>query len=122
MKREMRLHPRVGVDMPAELEPYGSDSLDVRLVNLSVGGALIEGSEQLESLLNAVRHPESGVPVEVNLHFGLEEGPVHCHCRLIHTRRLAQSRYQMGMKILSLASDCQDMLSRFVESRLQAHH
>lgn len=120
MKREMRVHPRVGVDLPAELEPFIGDSLDVRLINLSVGGALIEGSEQLEQLLDASRKLESGTPVEVNLHFGLDEGPVHCHCRLIHMRRLAQSRYQLGMKILSLANDCQEMLGRFVESRLRA--
>lgn len=118
MQAEMRLHPRVGVDLPAELEPFGGDCLDVRLINLSVGGVLIEGGEQLDQLLDASRRLKTGAPVEVNLHFGLEAGPVHCHCRLIHMRRLAQDRYQMGMKILSVADDSLELLSRYVESRL----
>jgi len=118
MQQEMRLHPRVVVELPAEVEAFGGDSLDVRLINLSAGGAMIEGCEQLEQLLDAARRLSSGSPVEVNLHFGLEEGAVHCHCRLVHMRRLAQTRYQMGMKFLSLADDSLDLLGRFIETRL----
>lgn len=118
MQAEKRLHPRVGVDLPAELEPYGGECFDVRLINLSLGGLLVEGDEQLEKLIDVNRRTAGAAPVEVNIHFGLEQGAVHCHCRLIHMHRLAQNRFQMGMKILSIADTHHQSLSRFIEARL----
>ncbi len=118
MHVEMRLHPRIGVDLPAELEPFLGDCLDVRLLNLSISGVLVEGNRQLEQLLEARRGAMSGMPLELNLHFGLEEESIHCHCRLVHSRQLGQDQFHMGMKILSIADAYQRVLSHYVETRL----
>jgi hypothetical protein len=118
MHVELRLNPRVSVDMPAELEPFRGECLDVRLINLSLSGVLVEGNGELEQLLHRSRGLAAGMPLELNLHFGLEQAPIHCHCRLIHSRRLAQDQFQMGMKILSIADSSQAELSRYISSRL----
>lgn len=118
MNVDMRLHPRVSVDLPAELEPFRGDCLDVRLVNLSLSGVLVEGSAELEALLGARKSPASDMPLELNLHFGLETQSIHCHCRMVHSRRLAENRFQVGMKILSIPTDSQGLLGRYIEARL----
>ncbi|UTW11592.1 PilZ domain-containing protein [Marinobacterium rhizophilum] len=118
MKTDMRLHPRVSVDLPAELEPFHGDCVDVRLIYLSLSGALVEGQGELEALLGARRERVAGIPLELNLHFGLEAASVHCHCRVVHSRRLAQDCFQVGLKILSLPSQSQDALNRYIEARL----
>ncbi len=118
MNVDMRLHPRAQVDLPAELEPFRGDCLDVRVIRLSLSGVLVEGNAELEALLGARPGAASGTPLELNLHFGLEQESVHCHCRLIHSRRLEQGRFQVGMKILSIPNDSQGLLSRYIEAQM----
>ncbi len=118
MKTEMRLHPRVSVELPAELEPFRGDCLDASLIHLSLSGVLVEGHAELEALLGAHRGLEAGTPLELNLHFGLETESVHCHCRVVRSQRLASDRFQVGMKILSIPAASQEALNRYIEARL----
>ncbi|MCP8690224.1 PilZ domain-containing protein [Marinobacterium sedimentorum] len=118
MNVDMRLHPRVKVDLPAELEPFRGDCLDVRVIHLSLSGVLVEGNAELEALLGARLGLASGAPLELNLHFGLEQESVHCHCRIIHSRRLAQDCFQVGMKILSIPNASQGLLSHYIEAHM----
>jgi hypothetical protein len=118
MKTDMRLHPRVSVDLPAELEPFRGDCVDARLIYLSLSGALVEGRAELGALLGARRELVAGIPLELNLHFGLESASVHCHCRVVHSRRLAQGHFQVGLKFLSIPTDSQAALGRYIEARL----
>nr|WP_067298101.1 PilZ domain-containing protein [Marinobacterium profundum] len=119
MNVDMRLHPRVRVDLPAELEPFRGDCMDVRLIHLSLSGVLVEGNAELETLLGERPGLASGVPLELNLHFGLEQASVHCHCRLIHSRRLEKDRFQIGMKILSIPNESQGLLSSYIEAQMK---
>lgn len=113
MSAERRVHPRVGCQLPAELEARLGNSYSVTLTNISVGGCLAEGQLDLKELADrALRGP-----VELELSFGLEE-PIHCHCRLIYTRRLTQTRFAIGLRFLSLPDRHRDAINHFLSTQV----
>ena len=99
MHSELRMHPRMPTKLPAEMILSEDVSVDVIILNLSVGGMLIEGSDQM---FHAVQAHKPAFPIEVEIYFGLQALPVRSHCRLIHTVRKRQDLYQMGFKALSM--------------------
>jgi len=113
MHQELRLHPRMPTNLPAEMIFSDQLSLDVTMRNLSLGGMLVEGDSQLQ---HAVDDHRPGFPVEVELHFGLNGLPVSCRCRLIHTRRCSQTLFQMGFKLLSLDELSQTLIREYLEN------
>jgi len=99
MHPELRLHPRMPVELPAEIVFPSGESADITLLSLSLGGLTSEGNDRAFQLFEESR---PRFPIEVEMHFGLGDRPIRCHCRLIHTQRLKQNRYAFGFKLLSL--------------------
>lgn len=113
MLSERRLHPRVATDLPGELELAGT-TFDVRLVNLSLAGFLVEGGAELTQLQLPYAQ---GVP-EVDLHFGLEQGAIHCRCRVVYKRRHSHSEAALGLHILALSAAAEQSIVAFVDASL----
>lgn len=99
MHPELRLHPRMPVEIPAEVVFPSGDSADITLLSVSLGGLTSEGDCRAFTLFE---NSKPRFPLEVELHFGLGERPIRCHCRLIHTQRQSQDQYAFGFKLLSL--------------------
>lgn len=99
MHADLRMHPRMTTEIPAEMILSDEVAVDVLIRNISLGGMMVEGSDQM---FQAVQQQVPAFPVEVEIHFGLQGAPVHCHCRLIHTTRKRQDLYHMGFKALSM--------------------
>lgn len=112
MHPELRLHPRVPVEIPAEIVFPSGDSADITLLSLSLGGLTTEGDNRAFDLFEDTK---PRFPIEVDMHFGLEDHPIRCHCRLIHTQRLRQNRYGFGFKLLSLDLNDQQYIREKVE-------
>ncbi|MDO6515047.1 PilZ domain-containing protein [Neptuniibacter sp. 2_MG-2023] len=66
---DRRTYPRIDTDLPAEVQMFAGSSIDVRLINLSLGGMLVEGGKEVELLRPLV----DGAPLELSLHFGLNQ-------------------------------------------------
>ncbi len=113
MSSERRLHPRINTDLPGELELSGN-TYDIRVVNLSLGGFLVEGGSELAQL----QYPAEPAVMEVDLHFGLEDTPLHCRCRVVYKRRQSYSQIGLGLRILSLASAAEEAIREFVDDNL----
>lgn len=113
MFQERRIYPRVNVQIPAEAEDGRGDSADVTLINLSLGGVLIEGGADL-LLLKA---PVDGMPLELKLHFGLVDEAIHCHCRVVYNQRQSQQCIRLGLIILSIDQHAGELLQTFIEKQ-----
>lgn len=112
MQSERRLHPRVNTELPGELEVAGA-TYDVVIVNLSAGGFLIEGSGDLLRL-----SPPAGLAaLEVDLHFGLIDTPVHCRCRIVYKRRQSYDKGALGLHTLSISDEGLAVIRDFVEQQ-----
>ncbi len=114
MRPERRIYPRLGVELPAELEQNDAITLDVTLLDISQGGFLLEGSAELMQ----VRSPSGAGSAEFNLHFGLADSAIHCHCRIVHQRRISQHRVQCGVSILSIDQQGFDRLHGYIRRHL----
>lgn len=114
MNPERRLYPRLNVNIPAEVEVSSGEGADVNLINISLGGMLIEGDERLQAL----RPPVEGAPLELGLHFGLEEQPVHCRCRVVYQQRQSQCITRFGLCVLSIDQQAADLLQNYISARL----
>ncbi|WP_027856663.1 PilZ domain-containing protein [Marinobacterium jannaschii] len=114
MRPERRIYPRLCVELPAELEKNDADTLDVTLLDISQGGFLLEGGTELMQ----VRQPATVGGAEFNLHFGLADSAIHCHCRMVHQRRVSQHRVQYGVSILSIDQQGFEILDRYIKRHL----
>lgn len=113
MHPELRLHPRMPVDLPAELVFSEEDSVDLTVLNISLGGVTAQGDAGAYQMVEKYK---PHFPIEVELHFGLVDQPVHCHCRLIHSQRLSQDLYRFGFKVLSLDLQTQHLIQTTLEA------
>jgi hypothetical protein len=110
MIQERRIFPRLHVDIPAEVEDGRGVSADVTLLNLSLSGLLIEGGSDLLQLQPVV----AGLPLELKVHFGLEDQPLHCHCRVVYNQRQSQQCMRYGLIILSIDQNASDALQAYI--------
>lgn len=99
MHPELRLHPRMPVEIPAEVVFPSGDTTDITLLSISLGGLTSEGDGRAFTLFE---NSKPRFPLEIEMHFGLVDRPIRCHCRLIYTQRLKQDLYAFGFKLLSL--------------------
>lgn len=114
MNPERRIYPRVNVDIAAELSSREGESVDVTLLNLSLGGVLVEGGADMAML----KPPVAGAPLELYLHFGLDGEPLHCHCRVVYSQRQSQRCMRYGLAILSIDHQAAERLQAHVNTLL----
>lgn len=110
---DRRLHPRVVTDLSARVEA-GPLKLPVQMVNLSLGGFLVEGDGQLTGLPASA----SSGSIELNLSFDLESLEVSSFCRVVYKRRLSADKAALGLKILEIDERARDAIDNYVRSNL----
>lgn len=110
---DRRLHPRVVTDLTARVQA-GQIKLPVHMVNLSLGGFLVEGDEQLTALPSS---PVTGA-IELNLSFDLESVEVTSRCRVVYKRRLSVDKAALGLKIIEIDDQARHVIDRYVRSNL----
>lgn len=115
MYQERRIYPRLHVEIPAEIEDGRGESTDVTLRDISVNGLLIEGGADLLQL----KAPAAGLPLELKVHFSIEDSPVHCHCRVVYTQRQSQQCVRYGLIILSIDQHASDLLHTFISQSMK---
>lgn len=115
MHQERRIYPRLHVEIPAEVEDGRGESADVTLLNISLSGLLIEGGADLLQL----KSPAAGLPLELKVHFGIEDSPVHCHCRVVYAQRQSQQCMRYGLIILSIDQHASDQLHSFISQSVK---
>ncbi|WP_286236940.1 PilZ domain-containing protein [Neptuniibacter halophilus] len=111
---ERRIHPRIHVQLPAELATREGESVDVSLINLSLGGMLVEGGPEMAGL----KPPVIGAPLELYLHFGIDDQPLHCLCRVVYNQRQSQTCLRYGLSILSIDQQASQVLQGFIDRHL----
>jgi len=114
MFQERRISPRVHCTLPAEIETSTGEMIDVQLVNISRSGFYVEGNEALASL----QPPQGLGATEVWLHFGLEQAPIHCHCRIVYKRRNSHDSMGLGLHIVSTHPHSLSLIEQYVIERL----
>ncbi len=115
MNPERRIYPRVNVKIAAELSGRDGETADVTLINLSQIGMLVEGGMEMKAL----KPPVAGVPLELYLHFSLEDGPVHCHCRVVYQQRQSQQCLRYGLSVLSVDQQASERLQTFIHQHIK---
>lgn len=115
MNPERRIYPRVHVSIAAELSTREGETADVTLINLSLGGMLVEGGPALTTL----KPPVEGAPLELYLHFGLGGEPVHCLCRVVYKQRQSQFCLRYGLSILSVDQKASERLQAYIQQHLK---
>ena len=98
MHSELRMHPRMPTELTATLNLPKGISVDVIIRNISLGGAMLEGGDQMFEVIQQ----QVSLPVDVDVQFEVDGQPVYGRYRLIHTTRKRQDLYQMGFKALTM--------------------
>ncbi|SER03914.1 PilZ domain-containing protein [Amphritea atlantica] len=113
MLTDSRLHPRVDADFEVRVGIPG-DNTGARIINISLGGVAIQGSQALVQVLKNDNANPKGVSEHV-VSFSMPDGELSEVCRLIHIRRLSQSRFEFGMKFVDLNPQDEQIIASYVD-------
>ena len=105
-----REHDRISTEIPCRVGPPGSDGMQAVIINLSAGGLKFACTREVFNLLlpEDQRIPGQVGDVEIALQFQLhnddkaEPLAVSTRARIIHTERLAQDSYTLGVQFIAL--------------------
>jgi len=111
MHANRRLYPRLNTDLSGDLRCRGQ-YCPVRVVNLSLGGLLIEGD------LASLTLPDSQGTRELELCFNIGSLCIDVRCRLVYTRRLSCKRIALGLHMLTLSPQGRDEIDAYVSKQL----
>ncbi len=119
MFAENRVHPRVSIDLTAQIGMYGVPLEEqpalAKITNISLGGITVQGEQALVRSLRLDR-PESQRSSEFMVGFCLDGECIECHCRLVHVRRLAQHQYEWGMRFIYSSAAQKLQLAALIDS------
>jgi len=113
MHDDRRLYPRITTDLGARVR-LGQDTLPVQMVNLSLGGFLIEGGGRLATLASS---PATGT-IEFSVSFELEEQELTSECRVVYKRRLSADKAALGLKIIGMNDAARAAIEAYVHKNL----
>ena len=109
------------MDIPAELRTPDGQTITAMVTDISRTGLGISCNRETAFCLlpEDQRTPGQVIDVELDIQlllpFATEPArPIEAHCRLVHTRRLAQDDYQIGMQFIDLSNEIDSDLVRFV--------
>ncbi len=115
--RDSRLYPRAQADLAARVGMPGADQ-DGRILNISLAGLLISGDDQLAGLLSLGSEVKQAAAEQL-ISFSLFTQELSEVCRVIHVRRLSQSRYEFGLKFVQLSEESEQIIGDYVEQQLR---
>jgi len=99
----------------------GSELLPVRILNLSIGGLKFScGLEVINSILpEDQRTPGQIMDVEMNMAFEITQRdapvlPVRTRARVVHSERLAQNEFHVGVQFMDLEETLYGPLESYI--------
>jgi hypothetical protein len=113
MHADRRLHPRVACDIAGEIHCQGK-RFPVQVINLSLGGFLVEG----EGDLTGLSAPVDRGALELELRFALDGVDIEAECRVVYKRRLSINRVALGLNILALSDQAVTEIDAYVGRHL----
>jgi hypothetical protein len=119
-----REYERITTEISCQAGPLGGNRKTAVIINLSAGGLKFACNREVFNLLlpEDQRIPGQVIDVDIEIDFRLEylgrenPLPVRTRARIVHTERLAQDRYTLGVQFIALG----DAESRGIESYLQS--
>jgi hypothetical protein len=121
--RDKRQYLRLDTQIPCTVCLSKGDALSAVVVNLSLGGLKFScGHDTAHRLLPRDQWVPGQVSgVTINIHFDLQSPPQEHHsydvtARVIHSERLAQDVFHVGVQFLDIEDDNLARLQGFIES------
>lgn len=123
-----RQHRRVAADIACEVgNETGAGLLPVRILNLSIGGLKFRcGMRVIDSILpEDQRTPGQILDVQMDVVFELpQEGdasplPVRTRATIIHSERLAQDEFHVGVQFIDLEASMSGPLESYINTLLE---
>lgn len=120
--RSNRLDLRIKTDIPCEVGLEGDDFAPVQILDLSLGGMKFSCGQQ--TIKQILPEEEGGVglimdaTIEVNFKLpspGKRATAINTNARLIHSERLAQDVFHVGIQFISLNKTAISKLEAFIE-------
>lgn len=119
--RSDRENFRVNVQIPCEVGPPGGEMNVALILDLSRGGVKFSGNQLVINSMFPENEAPLGVVLDVfiNIHFNLseEESPdslIKTGARVIHTERLAQDLFQVGVEFIDLTEAAKKSLQDYI--------
>jgi len=117
-----REHVRITTRIPCQVGPVGGVKQGATIVNLSAGGLKFACTQAVFTLLlpEEQRIPGQVIDVDIGMHFqlqGADDDPVTIDtaARIIHTERLAQDNYTLGVQFTALNDADTRVIETFIE-------
>jgi c-di-GMP-binding flagellar brake protein YcgR len=119
-----RMHDRVNADLTCRIGPQ-QDTLDpVQILNLSAGGLKFSCTQETAlRILPEEQHTPglvSDVSVELRLQLPLPDrkkpAQINCSAGVVHTERLAQDTWHIGIQFLALREIDNKALQTYIEN------
>ncbi len=106
---ELRLHPRVPSALMAELTNSHGATLAAKIHDLSPGGLMLDGGQELKTLLfkdlpldkDPLSHP---VEVDIRIQLPGQQQGFFSHARLVYIRRQSEHQYSLGLRYVAISS------------------
>ena len=109
-----------------ECEVGGGDLLPARIRNLSIGGLKFScGLQVINSILpEDQRTPGQILDVEMDVSFAIPRGdapvlPVRTRAKVVHSERLAQDEFHVGVQFISLSDTAIGPLESYINELLE---
>ena len=119
--RSDRKNSRVKVQIPCEVGPPGGEMNAALMLDLSCGGVKFSCNQHVINSMFTESEAPLGVVLDVfiNIYFNLseDEAPdslIKTGARVIHTERLAQDLFQVGVEFIDLTQAAQKSLQDFI--------
>ena len=119
--RSDRKNFRVKAQIPCEVGPPGGEMNVALILDLSCGGVKFSCNHQVINNVFSENEAPLGVVLDVfiNIHFNLseDESPdslIKTGARVIHTERLAQDLFQIGVEFIDLTQAATNSLQDFI--------
>jgi len=119
--RSDRKNSRVKVQIPCEVGPPGGEMNVALMLDLSCGGVKFSCNQHVINGMFTESEAPLGVVLDVfiNIHFNLSEDEtsgslIKTGARVIHTERLAQDLFQVGLEFIDLTQAAQKSLQDFI--------
>ncbi len=114
---ESRLHLRAKIEIPLKVTSASDLELALETENISANGVLVKASlsehEQLVALVE--KHGEKN-SAQLSLHVTLtpKSKPICLPFRLVHSQRLAQNDFRIGLNFINLDEQVAARIHKFV--------
>jgi len=119
--RSDRKNSRVKVQIPCEVGSAGGEMNVALMLDLSCGGVKFSCNQQVINSMFTESEAPLGVVLDVfiNVHFNLSEDEsldslIKTGARVIHTERLAQDLFQVGVEFIDLTQAATKSLQDFI--------